>query len=249
MVKYHHCEKCKSIYDTEPWIGEVHIYNGTCPSYMEGDHEEIHISLENVEENLLDEHVKEQAEIIQNTHKHTRSSSLEIEKEILSNLEQKANDVLSGKGSINVLIKEIKDDLIDKAKERIEETFQSFDVNKIDAQKTVDYAESILSYLNEYKDFIDSVVKAIESKPKLKVRTALDKVSKESLANLPKDIAKDVLLDRKALLKTVSEKAGKWYNIYSDMKNPFELIKKMGLHPFNEIQKKLNTLPFYDSVN
>ncbi len=83
----------------------------------------------------------------------------------------------------------------------------------------------------------------------MKVKTALDKVSKESMASLPKDIAKDVFLSRKALLKTVSENAVNWYNIYSDTKDAFELIKKLGLHPFNEIQKKLNTLPFYDSTN
>jgi hypothetical protein len=216
---------------------------------MEGEQQRNQISQESIKDNILDRNFTEQAEMVQDTHEHTRSTPLEIEKNQLSSLEKKANDVLSGKGSINVLIKEIKDDLIDKAKKRIEETFQSFDVNKIDAQKTIDYAESILSYLSEYKDFIDSVVKTIEIKPKLKVKTALDKVSKESLANLSKDIAKDVLLNRKALLKTVSEKAVKCYNIYSDTKDPFELIKKMGLHPFNEIQKKLNTLPFYDSAN
>ena len=247
MVKYKHCEECKSIYDTEPWIGEVHLYDGKCPSCMEEEQQGNQISQEIVEDNILDTYVTEQTEIIQDTHEHTRSTPIEIEKNLLSSLEQEANDVFSGKGSINVLIKEIKDELVDKARERIEETFQSFDVNKIEAQKTVDYAENILSYLSEFKDFIDSVVKTIEIKPKMKVKTALDKVSKQSLANLPKDIARDVLLNRKTLLKTVSDKAMKCYNIYCDTKNPFDLIKKMGLHPFNEIQKKLNTLPFYDS--
>lgn len=249
MVKYHHCEKCKGIYDTEPWIGEVHTYNGTCSSCIDRDQGSNQVSQENIEENLVDDYVKEQAEIVQDTDEHTRSTPLEIEKNLLSSLEQKAHEVFSGKGSINVLIKEIKDDLIDKARERIEKTFQSFDVNKIDAQKTVDYAESFLSYLSEYKDFVDSVVKAIEIKPKLKIKTALDKVSKESMANLPKDVAKDMLLNRKAILKTISEKAGEWYNIYSDTRDPFELIKKLSLHPFNEIQKKLSTLPFYNSAN
>ena len=49
------------------------------------------------------------------------------------------------------------------------------------------------------------------------------------------------------MLKTLSDKAVKWYNIYADTKDVFELTKKMGLHPFNEIQKKLSTLPFYTS--
>jgi hypothetical protein len=31
MVQYYHCEKCERVYNTETWIGEVHIYNGTCP--------------------------------------------------------------------------------------------------------------------------------------------------------------------------------------------------------------------------
>jgi hypothetical protein len=246
MVKYYHCEECKSIYETEPWIGEVHTYSGICSSCKENEEETNQISKERIGEKIMNEFTKEQTETVRNIDEQTRSTTAQIDEKLLMSLEQKANDVFIGKGSINVLIKEIKDDLIIKAKERIEETFQSFDVNKIDAQKTVGHAENILSYLSEYKDFMDSVVKTIEIKPKMKVKTALDKVSKESLGNLPKDIAKEVLLNRKALLKTVSEKAAQWYKIYSDTKDPFVLIKKMGLHPFSEIQKMLKTLPFYD---
>lgn len=247
MVKYNHCEKCKNIYDTEPWIGEVHIYDGLCLSCMEGEQQGNQISQESIEDNILDRKFTEQAEKIQDIHEHTRSTPLEIEKNLLASIGQKANDVLSGTGSINVLIKEIKDDLVDKAKERIDETFQSFDVNKIEAQKKVDYAESILSYLSEYKDYIDSVVKKIEIKPKMKVKAAIDKVFKESMANLQKDVAKNVLLNRKTMLKIVSDNVVKMYNIYSDIEDVFELTKKMGLHPFNEIQKSLKTLPFYSS--
>ena len=247
MVKYKHCEECRTIYDTEPWIGEVHTYSGICPSCMEEDQSGNQGPQKSLENNVLDKFGTEQVEIIQDIHEHTRSTPIEIEKNLLSTMEQKANDVLSGMGSINVLIKEIKDDLVDKAKERIEETFQSFDANKIEAQKIVDYAESILVFLSDYKDYMDSVVKIIENKPKMKVKTAIAKVFKESMANLPKDVAKDILLNRKAMLKTVSDKAVKWYNIYSDTKDVLELIKKMGLHPFNEIQKKLTTLPFYTS--
>jgi hypothetical protein len=246
MVKYHHCERCKDIYDTEQWIGEVHTYNGICTSCKEEQQDAEDKAPESVEENNLENYVKEQAETIRNIHEQTRSTPIEIEKKFISDLEQKANEVFLGKGSINVLIKEIKDDLITKAKDRIEETFQSFDVNKKDAQKTVGNAENILSYLSEYKDFMDSVVKTIEIKPKMKVKTALDKVSKESLGNLPKDIAKEVLLNKKTVLKVVSQKAAQWYKQYSDTKDPFVLIKKMSLHPFNEIQKMLKTLPFYD---
>jgi hypothetical protein len=247
MVKYKHCEECRSIYDTEPWIGEVHTYSGKCPSCMEEDQSGNQSPQKSLEDKVLDKFGTEQVEIIQDIHEHTRSTPIEIEKNLLSTMEQKANDVLSGMGSINVLIKEIKDDLVDKAKERIEETFQSFDANKIEAQKIVDYAESILVYLSEYKDYMDNIVKLIESKPKMKVKTAIDKVFKESMKNLPKDVAKDIFLERKAMLKTVSDKAVKCYNIYSDTKDVLELIKKIGLHPFNEIQKKLTTLPFYTS--
>lgn len=96
MVKYNHCEKCKKIYNTEVWIGEVHIYDGFCSSCMPGEKEE-----------------------------------------------------------------------------------------------------------NQMKQ----------------------------------ESAKDHI---------VSDKAVNCYKIYSGMKEPFEITKKMVLHPFNEIQKKLRTLPFYD---
>jgi len=81
----------------------------------------------------------------------------------------------------------------------------------------------------------------------MKVKTAIEKVFKETMANMPKDVAKDVLLNKKAMLKTVFGKAVKWYSIYSDTEDVYELTKKMVLHPFNEIQKKLSTLPFYIS--
>ena len=81
---------------------------------------------------------------------------------------------------------------------------------------------------------MDSVVKKLQNKPKMKVKTAIDKVFKESITNIQ-------------ILKKVSDKAAKWYNIYSDTKNTFEITKKMVLHPFTEIQKKLCTLPFYAS--
>ena len=177
----------------------------------------------------------------------TLSSPIEIERSLLSSLEQKANDVLSGEGSIDILIKEIKDGLVDKAKERIGETILGFDASKIDAQKVVDYAEKTFDYLSEYKDYMDNVGKKLQDKPKMKVKTAIEKVFKETMANMPKDVAKDVLLNKKAMLKIVFGKTVKWYNIYSDTKDVYELTKKMVLHPFNEIQKKLSTLPFYAS--
>ena len=247
MVKYNHCEKCKNIYNTETWIGEVHAYNGICPSCLAGEQQVNQMEQESAEDHMVDKHDTEHDEKMIANHESTQSSPLEIERSLLSKLEQKANDVLSGEGSINVLIKEIKDDLVDKAKERIGETFKNFDVNKIDAQKVVDYAENILDYLSEYIDYMNNVVKKLQDNPKMKVKTAIDKFFKESMANMPKDVAKDVLLNKKAMLKTLSDKAVKWYNIYADTKDVFELTKKMGLHPFNEIQKKLSTLPFYTS--
>ena len=246
MVKYKHCENCKSIYDTKSWIGEVHTYNGFCSSCMTGDKEENQIQQEGTEKHILDKHDTDHIEKTKYFHKRTQSSPIEVERNLLSSLGQKANDVLSGKCSIYVLIKEMKDDLVDKAKERIEETFQSFDVKKIDAQKVVDSAENIMAYLSEYKYFMDNVVVKIQNKPKMKVKTAIDKVFKESMANMPKDISKNILLRKKATLKTISEKAVIWHKIYSDTKDVLELTKKMVLHPFNEIQKKLSTLPFYD---
>lgn len=247
MVKYKHCEKCKSVYNTATWIGEVHAYNGICPSCIAGDKQEYQMQQEVAEDHKGDKHDTEHAETMKDNHKSMQSSPTEIDRRLLSSLEQKANEVLSSEGSIVVLIKEIKDDLVDKAKERIGETFKSFDVNKIEAQKVVDFAENTLDYLSEYKDYMDEVVKKLQDKPKMKVKTAIDKVFKESIANMPKDVAKDAFLNKKAILKTVSDKAVKLYTIYSDTKDVFELTKKMGLHPYKEIQKKLSTLPFYVS--
>ena len=139
MVKYNHCKKCRSIYSTAPWIGEVHTYDGICPSCIEGEQQENQIEQENAEDHIINKHDTEQVETMIDNHEPTQSSPIEIEKNLLSKLEQRATDVLSGEGSIHVLIKEIKDGLVDKAKKRIEETFQSFDVNKIDAQKIIDY--------------------------------------------------------------------------------------------------------------
>ncbi len=247
MVKYNHCEKCKKVYNTEPWIGEVHTYNGICSSCMAGEQQENQIQKESAEDHIVNKHNMEQDDTIQNVHESTQSSPLEIDKSLLSRLEQMANAVLSDQGSIDVLIKEIKVGLVDKAKERIEETFQSFDVNKIDAQKVVDYAEKTFSYLSEYKDYMDNVVLKLQANPKMKVKTAIEKVYKDTLGNIPKNVAQDVLLNKKATLKIVFGKSVEWYNIYSDMEDVMELTKKMVLHPFNEIQKKLSTLPFYAS--
>ena len=264
MVKYNHCEKCKSVYDTASWIGEVHIYNGICPTCIAREQQENHKQqesarrvseqnrdmfsrLKNAEDRMVNKHDTEHTERMKDLHETTQSSPLEIEKSLLSRLEQKANDVLSGEGSVDVLIKEIKVELVDKAKERIGDTFQIFDANKINAQKVIDYVENTFDYLSEYKDYMDKIVKKLQDKPKIKVKTAIEKVFKETMANMPKDVAKDVLLNKKATLKTVFGKAVKWYSIYSDTKDVYELTKKMVLHPFNEIQKKLSTLPFYTS--
>jgi len=247
MVKYSHCEKCKDVYNTETWIGVVHIYKGICPSCMEEEQQENQIPQEVMDTQMVDKHDTVHPEKVKTDSETTQTSPIEIDKNLLFHLEQKANDVLSSKGSIDVLIKEIKSDLVEKAREKIEETFESFDVNKIDAQKVVDYAENILDYLSEYKNYMDCVVQKLQNKPKMKVKTAIDKVLKESMANIQKDVAKDVFLNKKEVLKTVSDKAVKWYKIYSDTKNTFELTKKMVLHPFTEIQKNLCTLPFYAS--
>lgn len=246
MVKYKHCENCKSVYDTESWIGEVHIYDGYCSSCTTGGNKENQMQQEIVEDHIGDKHDRDHVEKTKDIYERSQSSPIEVEINLLSSLEQKANDVLSGKGSIDVLIKELKDDLVDKAKERIEETFQSFDVNKIDAQKFIDSVEDIMAYLSEYKDFMDNVVLKIQIKPKMKVKTAIDKVLKESMANMPKDVSKDIILNKKTMLNTVSDQAVKWYKIYSDTKDVLELTKKMLLHPINEIQKNLKSLPFYD---
>ena len=247
MVKYNHCEKCKSIYNSESWIGEVHLYNGICPSCLEEEQQENQTQQESAEDHIANKHDTEHIEGIKDIHERTQSSPIEIEKRLLSGLEQKANEVLSSGGSVDVLIKEIKDELVDKAKERIEETFQSFDVGKIDAQKVVDYVENTCNYVSEYKGYMDCVVKKLQDKPKMKVKTAIDKVFKETMNNLPKDVAKEALLNKKTMLKTVFGEAMEYYSIYSDTKDVLELTKKMVLHPFNEIQKKLSTLPFYAS--
>ena len=247
MVKYNHCEKCKSVINTAPWIGEVHAYNGICPSCMTGELQENEVKQEIIDDHLVDKHDTKHAEIMKENHEGSLSSPIEIERRLLSSLEQKANEVLSGEGSIIVLIKEIKDDLVDKAKVRIGETFQSFEVNKIEAQKVIESAENILDCLGEYKDYMDCLTKKLQVNPKMKVKTAIDKVFKESIANLPKDVSKEDFLNRKAILKTVSDKAIKLYSFYSDTSDTPELTKKMGLHPFSEIKEKLSTLPFYAS--
>ena len=247
MVKYNHCEKCKRVYNTETWIGEVHTYNGICPSCIAGEQQENQMQQDSAEDHIMNKDDTEYTKRMKDNLESTQSSPIEIERSLLSSLEQKANDVLSGEGSIDILIKEIKDGLVDKAKERIGETIQGFDASKIDAQKVVDYAEKTFDYLSEYKVYMDNVLKKLQDKPKMKVKTAIEKVFKETMANMPKDVAKDVLLNKKAMLKIVFGKTLKWYNIYSDTKDVYELTKKMVLHPFNEIQKKLSTLPFYTS--
>jgi len=247
MVKYNHCEKCKKVYNTEPWIGEVHTYSGICPSCITEEQQENQMQIETAEAHIANRHDTEQDHKTEDAHESTQSSPLEVEKSLLSRLEQMANDILSDQGSMDVLIKELKLGLVDKAKERIEATFQSFDVNKIDAQKVVDFAEKTFSYLSEYKDYMDNVVIKLQANPKMKVKTAIEKVYKDSLGKIPKNVAKDVLLNKKVMLKTVLGKSVKWYSIYADTDNELELTKKMVLHPFNEIQKKLSTLPFYAS--
>ncbi|MFX0004450.1 MAG: hypothetical protein ACFE9C_13485 [Candidatus Hodarchaeota archaeon] len=248
MVKYYHCEKCKKIFHTETWIGEVHAYNGICTSCIAKEQQEDQIQLENVNDLPINHYDTEPNQRLEIDLEHIQSLPIEVEKSLLSGLEQKALDVLSGKNSINVLIKEIKDELIDKAKDRIEDTIQSFDASKIEAQKVVDYAEKTFDYLSEYKDYMDNVIKKLQDKPKMKVKTAIEKVFKETITNIHTDVPKDVVLNKKETIKNVFGKAVKWYNIYSDTEDIYELNKKMFLHPFNEIQKKLSTLPFYSSI-
>ncbi|MFX1457640.1 MAG: hypothetical protein ACFFDB_19920 [Promethearchaeota archaeon] len=247
MVKYKHCEKCKSIYSTEPWIGEVHTYIGICPSCMEEEPQECQIQKDIVEDDIVETQEVEKVEGKEVTLETIQTPLTDTDRILLNSLEQKANEVLSGDRSINVLIKEIKDDLVGKAKQRIEETFQSFDAGKIDAQKAIDYAERILDYLSEYKEYMDNVIIKLHDKPKIKVKAAIDKVLKESISDIPKDISKDILLNRKAILNIVSDKAKEWYNFYSDTKDALNITSKMVLHPFKEIQDKLNSLPFYNS--
>lgn len=242
MVKYTHCEKCKRVINTESYIGEVHEYQGLCLSCEE---EETQSQQQNPEKNLTDKLDTEPPEKRIENRENTQSSPIEIDRKLLSDLEQKANDVLSGNGSVYVLIKEIKDDLVTKAKVRIGETFESFDINKIEALKVVDHTENILDYLGEYKDYMDKLVKKLQDKPKMNVKTAIDRVFKESIGNLPKAVAKEDFLKKKAILKTVCDKTKECYHNYADEKDIIELTKKMGLHPFNEIQNKLSTLSFY----
>jgi hypothetical protein len=246
MVKYYHCERCKRIYNTETWIGEVHLYDGVCSSCNAEEQQKGQIQQENVDTQTENKVINEQAETLNVIREATRASPIELEKELLLRLEQMANDVLSNQGSIDVLIKEIKIGLVDKAKERIDETIQSFDVSRIEAQKVITYVEKTFEYLSEYKNYMDDVAKKLQDKPKMKVKPALEKVFKESMTKLPKNIAKDALLNKKTMLKNVFGKAQKWFNIYSDIEDVNELTKKMVLHPFNEIQKKLRTLPFYN---
>jgi hypothetical protein len=245
MVKYYHCEKCKSVYNTEPWIGEVHVYNGTCSSCSEGEQQENQVKQESAENYIDNNQTNEFIEMVNNIPENSQLSPIEIEKNFISNIVQKANDVILGEGSINVLIKEIKDFTTENAKKRIEETFQSFDVNKIDAQKAIDNTENILDYLSEYKDYMDKVTLKIHSKPKMKVKTAIDKVFKDIMSEMPKDISKDVLLNKKSMLNNVTDKVMKCCSIYKDTGDVFDLTKKMVLHPFNEIQSELSDLPFY----
>ncbi|MFX1280415.1 MAG: hypothetical protein ACFFA3_13485 [Promethearchaeota archaeon] len=242
MVKFVHCETCKKVYNTETFIGEVHMYSGTCPSCKEQEQQ----NADN-KEFTLNEINNSQVESIKDVQEIQQTSPIELDKELLLNLKQKANDIVSGLGSVEVLIKEIKDDLVRRAKEKIEETFQSFDVGKIDAQKVVKSAESILDYLSEYQDYMNKVVKKIQEKPKMKLKTAIEKVLKESTSEISKEIAKDAFLNRKSMLKKVYGKAIKWYDIYSGTEDVLTLAQKMILHPFNEIHKKLSTLPFYNS--
>ncbi|MFW9825280.1 MAG: hypothetical protein ACFFE4_20225, partial [Candidatus Thorarchaeota archaeon] len=157
MVKYNHCEKCKNIYSTETWIGEVHAYTGICPSCMEEEPQEDQNQEAIVEDDSLKTQEVEKVEETEVTLEPSQTPLTDTDRILLNSLEQKANEVLSGDRSINVLIKEIKDDLVGMAKQRIEETFQSFDAGKIDAQKAIDYAESILDYLSEYKEYMDNV--------------------------------------------------------------------------------------------
>jgi hypothetical protein len=233
---------CKKVISSENWIGEVHLYEGFCSSCSELK-QESDISKGSTVEKLVNEAKQVEETIIPCETSH--DSQLEIEMALLSNLTQKADDVLSHQGSINVFIKEIKDDLVDKAKERIEQSIQSFDVKKIEAQKVINYTEGIFDLISDYNDYMNDIINKLQDKPKMKVKNAIEKVYKDSMAILPKDIAKDVLLGKKAMLKTICNKATKSYDIYSYIEDINELTKKMALHPFHVIQEKLSTLPFY----
>ncbi|MFX0031019.1 MAG: hypothetical protein ACFE8B_17525, partial [Candidatus Hermodarchaeota archaeon] len=91
MVKYNHCEKCKSIYSTTPWIGEVHTYEGICPSCEAEEQQKSEISEVDVEDQIVNEFDVEHIEEMQDLQEITHSSPLEIDKDLLSNLEQKAS--------------------------------------------------------------------------------------------------------------------------------------------------------------
>jgi hypothetical protein len=247
MVKYNHCEKCKKVLNTEPWIGVVHAYNGICSSCMEEENHENDTKQDNKGDINLDKKDKDILEKLEESTENCITLPLERDKILLSNLEKKANEVISGESSIYVLIKEIKDDLINKANERIEETYESFDINKIEAQKVVKNTEYILEYLSDYKEYMDKLINKLKEKPSLKIKSTLGKIHKESIANLPKSITKEMLLDKKEVLKIVFTKTEEFYNFYSETEDVFELTKKMGLHPFTEIQRELSTLPFYRS--
>jgi len=95
MVKYNHCERCKSIYNTEPWIGEVHAYTGVCPSCMEKEQQEDISQQEIAEDYIGNQFDSEQVEVINEVHESTQSSPIEFEKNLLSGLEQKADEVFS----------------------------------------------------------------------------------------------------------------------------------------------------------
>lgn len=237
MVKYSHCEKCKSIYNTETWIGEVHVYEGVCPSCLKEEKEEGKNQISPIR-------VEEPEKVIEEVNDVLEPPQLELERITLSSLEQRAHDVYYGEGSIYVLIKEINDDLVRKAKERIDQAYESFDINKKEAQKIVTNVETILEYLGEYKLYMDKLVEKLQIDPKIKIKTAIDKVFKESISNLPKQ-SKKIFQDKKIILKKVYDKSIDSYNRFSEIGDIFELTKQMSLDPFNEIREKLSNLPFY----
>ncbi|MFX0007101.1 MAG: hypothetical protein ACFFAV_10280, partial [Candidatus Hermodarchaeota archaeon] len=107
MVKYYHCEKCKKVYNTENWIGEVHTYNGSCSSCIEKESQEQQTQQE--QKPLNDIYRTGSPLPMKNAIETTQSSPLEIEKNLLLNLAQRAEDILSSGSSIDVLIKEIRD--------------------------------------------------------------------------------------------------------------------------------------------
>ena len=56
MVKYHHCEKCRDVINTESWIGEVHVYYSICSSCREEEDQELIVdnSIDNVIQTEID---------------------------------------------------------------------------------------------------------------------------------------------------------------------------------------------------